>query len=62
MLGLRRGPSYPVTHKGVEHFAQSGENGIELRPDVLFLVCSIESDRGHGGLLESNGHDVPTGP
>jgi hypothetical protein len=49
--GLRDSPSYPVTDKGIEHFAENGENGFELFPDLLFLTCGIESDRGHGGLL-----------
>ncbi len=30
---------------------ENGENGFELFADVLLLMCGIESDRGHGGLL-----------
>src|ERR1035441_4760232 len=51
VLGLRCRPLHPVTDKRIEHFAQNGENGFELFPDVRFLMCGIESDRGHGGLL-----------
>jgi hypothetical protein len=49
--GLRCSPSHPVTDKGIEHFAESSENGFEPFSNVLFLMCRIESDRGHGGLL-----------
>ena len=51
LLGLRRGPPHLVADKDIEHFAESGENGLELFPDVHLLMCGIESDRGHGGLL-----------
>jgi hypothetical protein len=30
---------------------ENGENGFELFADVLLLMCGIESDRGHSGLL-----------
>ena len=53
MLGLRRSLSHPVADKGIEHFAVSCDSGFDLFPDALFLVCSIESDLGHGGLLAS---------
>jgi hypothetical protein len=53
LLGLRRSPSHPVADKRIEHFAVSGDSGFDLFPDELFLVCSIESDLGHGGLLAS---------
>jgi hypothetical protein len=53
LLGLRRSPSHPVADKGIKHFAVSGDGGFDLFPDALFLVCSIESDLGHGGLLAS---------
>jgi hypothetical protein len=51
LLGLRRNLSHPVADKGIEHFAVSCNSGFNLFPDALFLVCSIESDLGHGGLL-----------
>ncbi len=51
MLGLRRSSSHPATDKGVKHFAESGENGLEVSPEVPFLMGGIESDRGHGDLL-----------
>jgi hypothetical protein len=60
MLGLRRGLSHPVTDKGVEHFTESGENGVEPRSDAPFLRSGIKSDRGHRRPPhESNDHDVP---
>jgi hypothetical protein len=49
--GLRRSPSHPVADKRVEHIRENGENGFELFADVLLLMCGIESDRGHGGVL-----------
>ena len=42
MLGLRCGLSHPVTDKGIKHFAESGENGFELFPNVFFPICGIE--------------------
>jgi hypothetical protein len=51
MLGLRRGPSHPIADKGIEHLAESRENGFELFSDVRRLIYSIKSDRGHRGLL-----------
>ena len=51
MLGLRRGLSHPGADKGIEHFDESGENGLELFSDVRRLMYGIKSDRGHGGLL-----------
>jgi hypothetical protein len=51
MLGLRRGLSHPVAGKGIEHFAENGENGFELFSDVRRLMYGIKSDRGHGGIL-----------
>jgi hypothetical protein len=51
LLGLGRSPSHLVADKDIEHFAESGESGLELFPDIRFLVRGIESDRGHGGLL-----------
>ncbi len=38
MLGLRRGLSHPGADKGIEHFAESGENGLELFSDVRRLT------------------------
>jgi hypothetical protein len=51
VFGLRCSPPHPVADKGIEPFAESGENGLKLFPDGLFSVRGIESDRGHGGLL-----------
>jgi hypothetical protein len=56
VLGFRCGPSHAATDKGVEYFAESVENGIELLPNVLFPKRGSKSGRGHGGFLTS-----PTG-
>ena len=48
--GLRCSPSHPVTDKGIEHFAKSDENSLELFANVLFLMSGIVSDCGHRGL------------
>ena len=63
MPGLRRGLSHPVADKGIERVAESGQNGIELFPNLLFPTCGVKSGRSHGGFPhESNGHDVPMRP
>ena len=51
MLGFRGNPSHPVTDKGIEQFAESDQNGIELFPNLLFAICGTKSGRGHGGFL-----------
>ena len=63
MLGFRGNPSHPVTDKGIERVAESGQNIIELFPNLLFQSCGVKSGRSHGGFPhESNGHDVPMRP
>jgi len=51
VFGLRCSPSHAVADKGVEHFAESGENGIELFANVLLAMRGIKSGSGHGGVL-----------
>jgi hypothetical protein len=51
MFGLCYGPSHPVTDKGIQHFAESSENGLEQLSDVRCLMYGVKSDRGHSGLL-----------
>jgi hypothetical protein len=38
MHGLRGSPSHPVTGNGIEHCAESGENGFEQFSDVRRLT------------------------
>jgi len=60
VLSFRCGPSHPVADKGVEHFAKSRQNIVELFPNLLFPTRGVKSGRSHGDLPhESNGHDVP---
>ncbi len=50
MLGFRCSPPHPVTDKGIERFAESGDNGAELIPNVLFPMRGIKCG-GHDGFL-----------
>jgi len=63
MRRLCRSPPHSVTDKGIKHFTECDENGVEPQSDVLFLRGGIKSDRDHRRPPhESNDHDVPMMP